>query len=379
MSAVLLAALVLFVLLFDRLLGIAVPSLNAALLSAAGSAARYVTAEFEVTAHNNALGLRGTELSVAKSPSVKRVVALGDSFTWGWGVSDGEAWPAVLEGLLKGRGLRAEVANAGQPGADPVLYAQNARRIIPVLKPDLVIVGVLQGDDVEQLRESLSSRSKSAWVGKAIRVLLPNMLGLAKRLRTALNPVVEIGPSWRRQAQSVLRRMSEDEGGRYATLDAEVRATFEGGRLNPFFVQIALRRPDYFVAATRIEGLAVPQGIMADSLRDLAGVAAANGCEVIVVSIPYPVYVSRAELQTQRRIGFALTEQLLTSDVPDRTIQEACGRAGVPCVTVSSAFRDRCARPELFFPLDGHLNAPGHRFLAEQLAPIIERRLRGGR
>jgi lysophospholipase L1-like esterase len=363
----------------DRLLGIAVPSLDSALLFSAGTTARYETSEFDVTARNNTLGLRGGELVVERPQEMKRIVAIGDSFTWGWGVPDSGAWPAVLEVLLKDSGIDVEVVNAGQPGANPFLYARNAARVVPVLKPDLVIIGVLQGDDIQQLRNALAPEPVSMRVRHALRVLVPNMTGLAKRLRASFDPVVEIGVLWRRQAQMMLRAMPEVERRRYEKLEAEVRVLFENGRLNPFLVQIALRQPDYFVDATRKERLEMPQGIMAESLRELTAMAAAHGSEVMVVAIPYPVYISRPALEAQRRIGFELDEGLLTSEVPDRTIQEASDRAGVPCITLSAEFRDRCESETLFFPLDGHLNEAGHRYLAGQLAPLVEQRLRRDR
>ena len=45
----------------------------------------------------NSLGLRGPETTRSKPAGVFRVLALGDSFTFGAGVRAEHAWPAVLE------------------------------------------------------------------------------------------------------------------------------------------------------------------------------------------------------------------------------------------------------------------------------------------
>ena len=50
----------------------------------------------------------------AKKPGVKRVLAVGDSLTWGLGVTLDEAWPAELERLLP----NVEVFNLGMCGYD---------------------------------------------------------------------------------------------------------------------------------------------------------------------------------------------------------------------------------------------------------------------
>ena len=80
------------------------------------------------------------------------MLAIGDSFTFGWGVSLEESWPKVLEATLRQAGVAVEVANLGFPGGSPVDYANIATRAVPALQPDLVLVAVLQGDDLGQLR-----------------------------------------------------------------------------------------------------------------------------------------------------------------------------------------------------------------------------------
>jgi len=61
----------------------------------------------------NSLGLRGKEITLEKPSGYKRILVLGDSFTFGLYVSDEETYPAVLEKLLTGQGHKVEVINAG--------------------------------------------------------------------------------------------------------------------------------------------------------------------------------------------------------------------------------------------------------------------------
>jgi len=74
-----------------------------------------------------------------------RIVALGDSFTWGYGVEDAEdVWPGVLETLL-GEG-RFTVVNLGVPGFTTVNELEMFARVGAPLDPDLVIVQYLVND-----------------------------------------------------------------------------------------------------------------------------------------------------------------------------------------------------------------------------------------
>src|SRR5439155_18563168 len=57
---------------------------------------------FKSSVSTNSLGLRGPEVSKDKKPGEKRVLLVGDSFTWGWGVNDDQTFAACLEHLLVG-------------------------------------------------------------------------------------------------------------------------------------------------------------------------------------------------------------------------------------------------------------------------------------
>src|SRR5690349_15789398 len=63
----------------------------------------------------NSLGLRGPEVA---EDGTARILAVGDSCTFGWGVAEGQSYPVQLETVLD-RTLgahRYQVINAGVPG-----------------------------------------------------------------------------------------------------------------------------------------------------------------------------------------------------------------------------------------------------------------------
>lgn len=95
----------------------------------------------------NSLGLRGPAVDPVHAPGVHRIVALGDSFTYGDGVSAEEAWPAQLEQRLNhASGERFEVLNLGVPGYNTAQeYADLEERGLR-LAPDLVIVAFTLSD-----------------------------------------------------------------------------------------------------------------------------------------------------------------------------------------------------------------------------------------
>lgn len=64
----------------------------------------------------NSKGLRDREYPYDRVPGKKRILVLGDSFTWGYGVSDEEIYTEVLEGRLAEDGRDWEIINTGVSG-----------------------------------------------------------------------------------------------------------------------------------------------------------------------------------------------------------------------------------------------------------------------
>lgn len=84
------------------------------------------------TVSTNSLGMRGPELDDSRSNP--RVLCLGDSVTFGWGVTYEESWPALLATTLD-----VETVNAGVPAMKPDSIAAWARENAAGLSADLVI------------------------------------------------------------------------------------------------------------------------------------------------------------------------------------------------------------------------------------------------
>lgn len=87
------------------------------------------TRHFSVS--TNSQGFRGPEIQEKKSGL--RILCLGDSVTFGWGVEQDESYPALLA-----RSLNIEVINAGVPAMKPRHIAQWSSQFRS-LQPDIVL------------------------------------------------------------------------------------------------------------------------------------------------------------------------------------------------------------------------------------------------
>lgn len=102
----------------------------------------------------NALGMRDREPIADRGPGDARIVAVGDSLTFGMRVAGDEAWPKVLEAKLAAARppsiapgtRRIEVLNLGVSGYSTLDEAIVVREKAMPLAPDLVIVGYYLND-----------------------------------------------------------------------------------------------------------------------------------------------------------------------------------------------------------------------------------------
>lgn len=121
-----------------------------------GARYRHRSADVDVEFRINERGLReDRDFAYEKPPGVKRVVALGDSYTVGYEVEGQQTFAEVLERELEARGHRLQVLNAGVSGystAEELLYLE---RELLRYEPDVILVSFFGNDLVDNVRTGL--------------------------------------------------------------------------------------------------------------------------------------------------------------------------------------------------------------------------------
>ncbi len=92
-----------------------------------------------ITVRINSRGFRDSEWDPIRQGAV---LAVGDSFTAGWGVDQEEGWPQRLEVMLGGLGVDLPVYNSGVSGYSMRQIRETAALLLPELQPRVVVVGV---------------------------------------------------------------------------------------------------------------------------------------------------------------------------------------------------------------------------------------------
>lgn len=94
----------------------------------------------------NAQKLRGNGVSLERVPGKARIMMLGDSITFGWGVPFEETFPRRLERMLDADGIKSEVINAGVGNYNTIMeveyFLNEGRRY----RPDVVVLNYFIND-----------------------------------------------------------------------------------------------------------------------------------------------------------------------------------------------------------------------------------------
>lgn len=270
----------------------------------------------------NALGFRGPEISRDEPRGTFRIVALGDSTTFGPREAEC-AYPYQLAPMLQSR--EVEVINAGVEGYRSDRALIHLQRDVLALHSDLVLV-FIGWDDLYQVDAFADSASDPS---------------------PSVNPVQRV-LSWSAAAQTVRRVY-------YEHLPAPAAAVGWGITSRPSFVA-AYRPAQYAANLDRILRAARSAG--ADVLvLTWPTLLAADMLPADLELVQYPYYThSIAELN-----GLYADYQ--------QTLRDVAAQDQVAVVDVAVAFDG--VRKRDYFTDAIHLNCAGHTVIAEQLAPAI--------
>jgi hypothetical protein len=97
----------------------------------------------------NPIGMRDREYEVTKPPTTLRVVGLGDSVTFGWGVDEDQTFLRATERIMNDRfgpAPKFEVMNFGVPGYNTVMEVASFKNKAAEFSPDAVILQFTNND-----------------------------------------------------------------------------------------------------------------------------------------------------------------------------------------------------------------------------------------
>ena len=154
-----------------------------------GQRAAYFDEHGCVPCEINSEGLREREEVIGPKPDgEKRVVCIGDSFTFGWGVRVEDAWPRLVEQELRNEDPGIRTVNCGAAGAIYVdEYASALEHRFGRYQPDAVVVSLCLNDLIPS-SNSLAHAEPPPLLLRSSRILRDLLQGYALSASLHIDP-----------------------------------------------------------------------------------------------------------------------------------------------------------------------------------------------
>ena len=283
--------------------------------------------------------------NVSSSPERADIVALGDSLTFGYGVEDDQAWPALLAHDLQ----LNHVINLGLIGAGPQQYLRVYETFGVQLRPRILLVGLFIGNDFwdadlfdRWLRSGVDG-NYMVWrdFGRPQRILgrraalqwKSYLLARESYLLNLVHEVWRIGKS-RPLPESMLLPLSDGTQLRLFPGDFENKTM--GAKLDRHEFRLVI-----------------------DALQRLHMLATEQGTHTLIVFQP-----------SKEEVHLPLLGELPSN--PAHLLRQALEEHGIECLDLTPIFRERAeAGAQLFFEVDGHPNTRGYALIAEGIRSYL--------
>jgi len=307
----------------------------------------------------NSQGFRDRERAFDRTNVATRVLALGDSQTYGAGVTYDETFATLLEKRLQEKEPRSEVINLGVSGWEPPLYLHLLKIYGLQFKPDLVLLNFYVGNDIitrrgVSLERPIVVAGQSYYVHSTGNFIHDAISPDRSFLYHDLNYIIKVGGlyvnAWR-------NRLS---GGEETRIPIRTRTQY--------LEELDGRTDIYLVES--------PQEILfqwektVEVLTEFRDLLYGQGIRMLLVLLPDHLQVDpklRVEFLTAR----GENPGLFDFDRPQRMLNEWGARNGVPTVDLLPVFRKAALEEPLFYDTDLHMQAAAHRLVSETVGPSL--------
>lgn len=301
------------------------------------------------------------------------VVCLGDSFVEGSGVSDEQAWAALVEAQT---GLA--VYNLGMSGSSPMQYLANFSGVGLPMKPRHLVCMLYEGNDFREVKGSeMAALKGAADTPEAVEATRePFSRRLRKYLRSS--PFRLNGKRW----------LIEAFGGVMVAKAAKIPGMSwqpfgwpEGSDMK-YYAFKPKRFQSFFVDREDFRGSPAWQAV-ALSLEQLHALCAEHGIQMTVTYAPTAANVLLPRIATTvpaddfhaymrlekghvPEADQLYAELLASADAIEETLAEFCAARGITYLPLKAALLTAMDRGEqCYFTYDQHWSPTGHRVVAE--------------
>ncbi|MBX3354594.1 MAG: hypothetical protein KF724_02725 [Phycisphaeraceae bacterium] len=300
------------------------------------------THEFDVMLYTNEQGFRSSKaqapVSYERTPGVERILLLGPSFAFGWGVNYEDTFAVFLANALsqaKGAPGSVEVINAGVPAQGPAAQLAWFRAEGEKYRPDIAMQFVY-GSMVVPQKENWNKVELTA-----DGAMVQRDAGLSQRLKGIAKNSALVFYGW--IAVTNFQRMVASDGGS--------REITGAGRVMKRFREFDPNDPEI------AEALAF--------YREQREAMSARGVRQVIVHFPLAYMVHPEDRARWSHQGVLDTEEELRFN---EAFCQALAAEGFEVINITQDLIDAVPQGRLYFPVDIHWTPLGNRVAAEATA-----------
>lgn len=331
--------------------------------------------EYNYTAHINSHGYRGAEFAVPKPAGKKRILVIGDSFTFGVGAQDNETIPALLEQNLQKSDNRIEVINAGVGHASPIYHFVNLDNFHLKNDPDLVILML----DLTDIQDDWRHERQAVFDEQGNIKFFDQTYVDGKR--DWWKWVIFYSASWAQFDKKVLRSFEKKRligRAQYSKIkDKNMRSK-----------AYIVNTPDGYYPdgiILRFDGLLFMRGNLRERLIRQQFERTARyldkikerldklGIPMVLVVYPYGIYVGADEWNEGRFTWGFEKDKLYTDHLPFEIVGDYARQRNIPFINVTpELIRARqLGQGPFFYNWDGHMTPAANQVAAQQIADYL--------
>lgn len=302
---------------------------------------------FSTTFNTNSRGLRDKEYTLNKPNGVRRLVVIGDSYTWGFGVNDSEIYTEQLESILP----NTEVINLGVTAYSiwqEILYL---KREGLQYNPDIVILGLCMNDIVWGTGRSKISDGEQKTASKKSTTV--NIVEFFKKNILYKSSLY----------QFIIDRLYTSKYLVKVLIYLGLRGYLTGfTHLNVDLMPALRNYPD-----TVDKMWAVTES----ELIDLKRLTSDNGIRLIIAVIPSPLAMD--EVRFKQEISQSIFDAKdFDLDKPYRLLEKFAATNNIEIVSPINFFRQvHKQEKSLYLERDMHFNPAGHNLFARAIADYL--------
>jgi len=313
--------------------------------------------EFHTTATLNSLGYRGKEFTHEKKSETTRILTLGDSMTFGWGVGDEHTWPNLLEKNLTQKGKNVEVINAGYKGGLSLdgyyVYLKNEGI---KLAPDLVIVGYMVFNDISDLAgnnwEKVDSEGLPEKVSSCCHVVDGKVLRNRQISFKFRYPILRESHLFQLIFNTLQKKYEFFKDSELLTTPGEKQL---GCELSPDCIH-----------------LFYPQEQKAyQLLAAMQKITESKGGKFLVVLLPIDLQFYPQSWDKYQRYGMKWYPKKGEEDFINQRVKGELSKRGINVLDLYPVFSQRKDEAYPFFPLDAHFNEMGTAWVADAISNFL--------